>query len=306
MPRCLDSATIKESASYRSKGRLPVLAWYNRRKGNAIVRCAQPKAGLRSRRSDGDEAVIEACLKTSNNADQIIIFDARSQVAAGGNKLMGKGTEHAGSYHNAKVVFMEIANIHAVRGSYDSLRELCSFGSENKWLSALEATGWLKHIRSVLSAAIVVARKMERMAVTCVVHCSDGWDRTAELTSLAQFMLDPYYRTLEGFIILIEKEWLSFGHKFHDRHFSAEHPNERSPIFCQFLDCVWQILNQFPSAVEFSQQLLIRLADHSQSGWFGTFLFNSERQRRKFRLDNTSTSLWSHIRACKESLLNPG
>jgi hypothetical protein len=58
-------------------------------------------------------------------------------------------------------------------------------------------------------------------------------------------MLDPYFRTLDGFIILINKDWLSFGHQFHlrfgvlDRNYREE---QRSPVFIQYLECVRHLL----------------------------------------------------------------
>ena len=43
---------------------------------------------------------------------------------------------------------------------------------------------------------------------------------------------------------LVEKEWLDFGHKFHDRsaHGALNPDDERSPIFVLWLDCVWQLV----------------------------------------------------------------
>ena len=35
------------------------------------------------------------------------------------------------------------------------------------------------------------------MGHSVLVHCTDGWDRTPQITSLAQILLDPYYRTIE-------------------------------------------------------------------------------------------------------------
>ena len=65
---------------------------------------------------------------------------------------------------------MEIANIHSMRSSLDSLMELCATGSEDKWLSKLESTGWLRHVRLVLSGVGVYVCECVYVCV-CVNVC---------------------------------------------------------------------------------------------------------------------------------------
>ena len=54
------------------------------------------------------------------------------------------------------------------------------------------------HLCSI-QGSTMIARYMKLQRGNTLVHCSDGWDRTSQLTSLSQLMMDPYYRTMEGF-----------------------------------------------------------------------------------------------------------
>lgn len=45
-----------------------------------------------------------------------------------------------------------------------------------------------------------------------------------------------------------------------------------------FLDCVWQIMNQYPAAFEFTETYLTVLSDSMWIPLFSTFLFNSPKQ----------------------------
>lgn len=106
-----------------------------------------------------------------------------------------------------------------------------------------------------------------------LVHCSDGWDRTPQLISLAQIMMDPHFRTIQGFQQLVKKDWLEFGHKFSDRLGVcplSKSVSERSPIFLQWLDCVHQLVKQFPDWFEFNLSYLVS----NKKSCFFNFYFN--------------------------------
>lgn len=49
----------------------------------------------------------------------------------------------------------------------------------------------------VLQGSVEVAECLNR-GEAVLIHCSDGWDRTSQLSSLGQLFLDPYFRTFKG------------------------------------------------------------------------------------------------------------
>lgn len=250
-------------------------------------------------------------------------------------------------------------------------------------ISALKRSNWLRHLSCLLEGTALITRNVHIASSHVMIHCSDGWDRTSQLSALAQVCLDPYFRTKRGFATLVEKEWLSFGHRFADRcgHGSSEkyfvtaaghgessdeeesdegegnfpagaqaaanafwgftkqitsnfgggggggsgngsgggaaggqganghlagpgaHVKETSPVFTQFLDCVWQIHRQYPTRFEFNDVWLSTMHRELYECRFGTFLANCERERKQAPLGsrriivNDTQSVWNYLLA---------
>ncbi|XP_031278562.1 phosphatidylinositol-3-phosphatase myotubularin-1-like [Pistacia vera] len=247
IPKSISDQEVLQGSSFRARCRLPVISWCHPGTGAVLARSSQPLVGLMmNMRSNADEKLVAAlCTQLASRGvarRKLYIADARPRKNALANGAMGGGSESSSHYFQSEIVFFGIDNIHAMRESFARLRDyldthgstssdgMSSFLRHGGWtwgggnlssmsasVSTLGDSGWLIHVQSVLAGSAWIAARIALESASVLVHCSDGWDRTTQLVSLANLLLDPYYRTFSGFQALVEKDWLAFGHPFSDR-----------------------------------------------------------------------------------------
>ncbi len=325
VPAAMNKHQLQEAAEFRGNhgsGRLPAVVWRHPATGVVISRSGQPRPGLRNERCASDETLlrmIAAAGPQFSDARGLTIFDARPKLNAAANMAKGGGYEDTsaqGGYNEHTIVFLDIGNIHKMRELLVSLSdELAALNRSNAgeatragWGSGPSggaARAWLDCQAQILDGAAQI-RDCLLAGRSCLIHCTDGWDRTPQLSATAQLLVDGYYRTIDGFVALVQREWLDFGHTFAKRmhghddfaHGSAdgrvrersaspepdEKPNakessEFSPIFLQWIETVWQLLVQFPEAFEFTESLLMEVVDAAYSCEWTTFIGNSYLER---------------------------
>jgi myotubularin-related protein 1/2 len=209
--------------------------WLYPQRGTVLLRASMPSIGLGRATGDKPQLEKYVAAATvghaglsggakGDRAGTLWIADARPVLNAQVTRLKGGGAE----LDIPNLSFHNIENIHVMRASASLLVAACtpSIGSsrtsdgdaahavasaqpaiaDGGFLAAVDQSKWLQYVATVLAGATSVAELLhgrvdprtgrEVDATSVLVHCSDGWDRTAQLCAIAQLILDPFFRAL--------------------------------------------------------------------------------------------------------------
>ena len=304
--------------SFRYDGKIPILAWGSSTK--YLIRCGCPSVmntdeftGISDAfQSPEDEKYFKILIKLSG-LEKLTFYEC--------NKSEVPDSSYSKFY-------FERCKFHNLTLPYDNqlcdylrvLLNLCNeFQSVNKsnredggdltnvvnrkWMEEIHQSRWMENIHRVLTHSLLISRKINEAGEAAVLVDAFTNNSTVVISALSQILLDPFYRTINGFIILIEKEFIYFGHKFGS--YKKRDEDAYSSIFLSFLDSVWQILHQFPFSFEFEESLLLFIIDSVYSCQFGTFLCSNEKEKLSAKVIQTTKSIWSYILEDVTNFVNP-
>uniref|UniRef100_A0A3B5BEH4 Myotubularin related protein 9 n=1 Tax=Stegastes partitus TaxID=144197 RepID=A0A3B5BEH4_9TELE len=268
VPKDVDDDTLRKVATFRHGGRFPVLSYYHKKNGMVMMRAGQPLTGTNGRRCKEDEKLINATLRPGKRG---YIIDTRTINVAQQAKARGGGFESEANYPQWRRIHKALERSELSFSFIGLVQNDSSYQLE---------TIKTERISSFLNFTLTLEQRRD-----LIVHQN-------------HFILRVRVRNI--FLLMVE-HLSTDGHPFQQRCAQSAFSNNKArleaPVFLLFLDCVWQILRQFPCSFEFSESFLVLLFEHAYASQFGTFLGNSAK----------TVSLWSWVNRPQEleHLTNP-
>jgi len=281
LPKLPNGIILRVAEKYSHK-RFPVLCWRGTG-GQCILRCARLESSSDETEHDIPN-YLQAVANSNPRNNTLYVVDCGDRTAS----------VHEIKLEFVKTIYAELDDHVHISKSFNRLHAAINSRRGDSWLYYLDTSGWLQNIRRILTVSINIVRLIKRKKSSVIIQSLKGKDRASQVSGVVQVLLDHRYRTCEGLEQLIEKEWCSFGYPFAKR-FHVD--KEWSVGFLQWIECIYQLLRQFPHAFEFNEHFLAAIIDAVYTSRFGTFLYNSERSRVSANLSKLTKSAWAWLNA---------
>ena len=194
--------------------------------------------------------------------------------------------------------------------------ELCNtfinYRNTDEWFKARDegVELWTSTIHDILFATVMASNMVatQKSSILFQPASNEEDDMISALSSLTALMVDSKARTIEGFIELVEREWIDFGFPYAKSYGDdIADITVNTVMLVVFLDCVWQLWSCFPESFEFNEAFLLFIAESIHSGRFGTFYTNicCTSCAAQLRAKAGIPSLWTYILTNKKLFVNP-
>ena len=289
LPKSFDYFVISD---FFEKNRLPSITWYSKYYKVSLWTCGGFKGIPVNNKIITKE--LENYIKSITNQSLMIVDIDKNNK----NKLSSLNLDSKTQYYT---LYADIEDITKLKQKYYKIINAEKFLDSKKIFSLIESTQWLNQISNLIRISYDISGLLKRNFSVLLVG-KVGYDRVIQISSLTQVLEDSFFRTIEGFALLIEKEWIGFGHQFNLRSSNQyamilkdkeQKDDLYAPVFIQFLDCLYQLILQFPANFEYNKDFLLFLAEESQSNKYGSFLFNNEKEYKEEQ--NNTKSIWFDI-----------
>ena len=124
--------------------------------------------------------------------------------------------ESTKSYKNINKRFYSLCHKNNLVRAFEYVWAISNNIQDGKFINNFVKTKWPYYLEEALKNAFTISTGLGKQNI--LIHCPSGADGSSVMSSLALLILEPHYRTFEGFRTLIFKEWLFFQHNFIKRH----------------------------------------------------------------------------------------
>ncbi|KAG6961503.1 hypothetical protein JG687_00007682 [Phytophthora cactorum] len=271
VPASVSDSVLAVASKFRSKGRIPVLSWRDRHTGAVICRSSQPLVGLGQKQCDKDVFLIQAIAATNPSSTKLLTEHYETRHATASMKY----ADMVASEHNAAAAAISATGA-SINGEVQRVNES----------NATDDNGHRQVLETMESALVLTECKLIFMGIENIHMMRKSYHKLMDLCTTKQNN-DKWLDQLAS------TRWLDHISRILDS--AVEIVRIVKEQKSSWIECVWQVLAQFPSAFEFNERYLILILDHLYSCRFGTFLYNSQRERMEQESLHPTQSLWSYL-----------